>query len=133
MALQLNNFYPIHPRMLRAEFGRNWPSSSAEEDFQMSLMYIIFLLFRNYLSLENSLTLHLNKLESPLPRDALCQVWLKLTQWFWRNIFLYNFVNVFLLFRNYLPLEKSVALYLNKLKPPSSRAALCQVWLKLAQ
>ena len=24
---------------------------------------------------------HLNKLESPLPKDALCQLWLKLPQW----------------------------------------------------
>ena len=24
------------------------------------------------------------KLESPSPKDALCQVWLKLAQWFWR-------------------------------------------------
>ena len=29
--------------------------------------------------------LHLNKLESPSPKDALCQVWLKLAQWFWRR------------------------------------------------
>jgi hypothetical protein len=29
--------------------------------------------------------LHLNKLESPPPKDDLCQVWLKLTQWFWRR------------------------------------------------
>ena len=36
---------------------------------------------------ENLLVLHLNKLESPSPKDALCQVWLKLAQWFWRRIF----------------------------------------------
>ena len=29
--------------------------------------------------------LHLNKLESPSAKDALCQVWLKLAQWFWRR------------------------------------------------
>ena len=29
--------------------------------------------------------LRLNKLESPLPKDALCQVWLKFAQWFWRR------------------------------------------------
>ena len=28
---------------------------------------------------------HLNKLEFPSPEDALCQVWLKLAQWFWRR------------------------------------------------
>ena len=31
------------------------------------------------------LALLLNKLESPSPKDALCQVWLKLAQWFWRR------------------------------------------------
>ena len=87
--------------------------------------------------------LYLNKLESPLPKDALCQVWLKLVQWFrwwrflicqctfailqlspfwkravsfiWTNLvkwflrrrFFFNFVNVFLLFRNYLPWKRA--------------------------
>ena len=31
--------------------------------------------------------IHLNKLESPSPKDALCQVKLKLAQWFWRRRF----------------------------------------------
>ena len=38
-----------------------------------------------YLPLEKGGALQLNKLESPLPKDALCQVWLKLAQWFWRR------------------------------------------------
>ena len=33
-----------------------------------------------YLPLENGVILHLNKLGFPLPRDAMCQVWLKLPQ-----------------------------------------------------
>ena len=74
----------------------------------------------------------MKKLESPSPKDDLCQVWLKLAQWFWRRRF-YNFVNVFSLFRNYLPLEKSGALHLNKLEFSSPTHALCQVLLKLAQ
>ena len=45
----------------------------------------------------------------------MCQVWLKMVQWFWRRRFL-NFVNVFSPFRNYLPLEKGGALHLNKLE-----------------
>ena len=45
----------------------------------------LFSLFPNYLLLEKGGALHLNKLESPLPKDALCQVWLKLAQWFWRR------------------------------------------------
>ena len=48
--------------------------------------------------------------------DALCRVWLKLVQWFLRRRFL-NFVNVFSQFRNYLPLEKGVALYFPNLNP----------------
>ena len=91
----------------------------------------VFSLFCYYLPLEKGIALHLNKLESPSTKNALCQVCLKLTQWFWRRRFL-NFVNVFSLFRNYLPLEKGGAL-LKKLESPSPKDALCQVWLKLAQ
>ena len=40
---------------------------------------------------------YLNKLESPPPKNALCQVWFLLAQWFWRREFL-NFINVFSLF-----------------------------------
>ena len=71
--------------------------------------------------LEKGVALHLNKLESTLPKDALCQVWLKLAQWFWRGRFL-NFINVFSPLRNYLTLEKSRTLYLNTLKSPSRKA-----------
>ena len=41
----------------------------------------------------------------------------------------FNFVNLFSLFGNYLPLEKGGALHLNKLESPSPKDALCQVWL----
>ena len=92
----------------------------------------VFSLFRNYIPLEKGGVLHLNKLESPSPKDALCQVWLQLAQWFWRRRF-FNFVNVFSPFRNYLPSEKGGALHLNKLESPSPKDSLCQVWLKLAQ
>ena len=46
-------------------------------------------------------------LKSPSRKDALCQVWLKLAQWFWRRRFFKNFFKVFSLFRNYLPLGPS--------------------------
>ena len=45
----------------------------------------VFSLFHNYLSLEKGGALHLHKLESPLPKDTLCQVWLKLALRFWRR------------------------------------------------
>ena len=50
--------------------------------------------------------LHLNRLESPYPKIVLCQVWLKLVQWF--LIRFLNFVNVFSLFRYYFLLKKGV-------------------------
>ena len=92
----------------------------------------VFSLFRSYLPLEKGGALHLKKPKSPSLKYALCQVWLKLAQWFWRRRFL-NFVNVFLLFHDYLPLEMGGALHLNKLESPPPKDDLCQVWLKLAQ
>ena len=41
--------------------------------------------FFNYLSLVKGRVLHLNKLECPSPKNSLCQVWLKMDQWFWRR------------------------------------------------
>ena len=66
------------------------------------------------------MVLHLNKLESPTSQYPLCQFWLKLAQPFWRKGFL-NFVNVFLLFHNLLPLEKGLALQSNKLESSSPK------------
>ena len=40
------------------------------------------------------------------------------------NTIFFNFINVFSLFRNYLPLEKGVAIYLNKLELTSTKNAL---------
>ena len=42
-----------------------------------------------------------------------------------------NFVNVFSLFRKYLPLKNGVALHLNKNESPSPKNALCKVKLKV--
>ena len=80
---------------------------------------------------ENLLVLRLNKLEFPSSKDALCQVWLNLAQWFWRRFF--NFVNVFSLFHNYLSLEKGWDLHLNKVESLSPKDALCPVKWELAQ
>ena len=63
--------------------------------------------------------------------NALCQVWIKLAQWFWRRRLL-NSVNIFSIFCYYLPLEKGMVLHLNKLESTSPKDALYQVWLKLA-
>ena len=87
-----------------AEFGWNWPSGSGEEDFFYFVNAFIFSLFRNYLPLEKGGALYLNNLESPSPKDALCLVWLKLAQRFWRRRF-FNIINVFLLFQSLKEIE----------------------------
>jgi hypothetical protein len=47
--------------------------------------FSVFLLVCYYLPLERGNSLHLDKLKSPLLKDDLCQVCLKLAQWFWRR------------------------------------------------
>ena len=123
------NLIPLHPRMLCAKIGLNWPSGSGEEDFLISSMYFrYFVIISSWKRTRPFIWTNLN---SPSPKDALCQVWLKLIKWFWRRFL--NFVNVFFLYPFYLPLEKGRALYWNKLESPLPKDALCQVWLKLAQ
>ena len=92
----------------------------------------VFLLFPNYILFEKGVALHLNKHESPSPKDAMCQVWLKLAHWFWRRRFFFKLVNLFLLYPNYLPFGNDVPLLLNKLESLSLRDNFCHVWLKLA-
>jgi hypothetical protein len=75
-----NSFYP---RMIYAKFDWNWPAGSGEEDSKK--IFSVFLLFCDYLPLEKGNPLHLYNLESPPPKNDLCQVWLKLAQWFWRR------------------------------------------------
>ena len=77
-----------------------------------------------FLPLENRVALHLNNLESPLPKEALSLVLFKLAQWF------FKFRLCISLFGYYLLLEKSVALHKNKFESPSYNDALYQVWLK---
>ena len=55
------------------------------EKKNFKFLQYIFSLLCNYLPLENSMALYLNKLEFPSPKDALCQVRLKLVMWFWRR------------------------------------------------
>jgi hypothetical protein len=46
-------------------------------------IFSVFLLFPYYLPLEWGVALHMNKSESPLPKDNLCQLWLQLAKRFW--------------------------------------------------
>ena len=103
-----------HQRMHYAKFRLNWPSGSGE-DFFLNFVNV-FSLYSNYLPLRKGGALHLNKLEFSTPKDALCQVSLKLAQWFWRRRF-FNFVNVLSLFLNYLPWKRARPFILTNLNP----------------
>ena len=119
MAFHLSSLHPFCQGILFAKYGWNWPSGPKE-----------FSLFRNYLPLEKCMALHLNKLQSPLPKDALCQVWLKLAQWFWRK----RFFNSSMYFRNILiisPCKRAGPFIWTNLNPLHPR--MLGVWLELVQ
>ena len=84
-----------------------------------------FQYFVIFFPLIEGLVLYLNNLELSLPNDGLCQVWLKLAQWFWRRFL--NSIIVFLLICNYLPLERGITLHMNKHEIPWPKDILCQV------
>ena len=119
MALLLNKFPFINDAC--AKFGWNWSGGSWE-------VVNVFLLFCNYLPLKRAWDFIWTNL-NPLYTRMLCAKFGWNAQWFLRKRFL-NFVNIYSLFRNYLPLEKDVTLYLNKLESSSPKDALCQVWLE---
>ena len=100
------NLNPLHPRMLCAKFGWNWPSGSGE-DFNF---VNVLSLFCNYLPLEKGGALHLNKLEFPSPKDDLCQFRLIFRFWIWRFL---KFVNIFSLFSYYFPWKRTWPIHLN--------------------
>ena len=75
---------PLLPKILFANFGRNWLSGSGGGDFFKKFVNVISL-YCNYLPLEKGGALHLNNLNPRHLRDTLCQVWLKLAQWSWRR------------------------------------------------
>ena len=49
----------------------------------------VFLVFRYYFPFKKTMAIHLKKVESPLPKDALCQVWLKLAVVLEKKIFIF--------------------------------------------
>ena len=90
----------------------------------------VFSPFSNYLHLEKGVPLHFLKRKSPSPKETLCQVWLKLSYWFWRKRFL-KFVNVFLLCHKYSPLGKGgpfICSKLNLLHPRMFCAKFGWIW-----
>ena len=109
---KLNSFSP------KNEFGLVLKKTIFK--FSQCIFFNIILLFRYYLF----------KLESLSPNDALCQVWLKLTQWFWKK----KEILISMYFRYIISISpwKRGAFHLNKFES-SPKDTLCQFWLKLAQ
>jgi hypothetical protein len=70
--------------------------------------------------------LFFNKFESPSSKDDLCEVWLKLAQWFWGGRFL-NDPTPILKFCNYLSFEEDLTFYLNKFESPLPKDDLYHV------
>ena len=77
------NLNSLYPRIICTKFDWLWLAGSGKEDFLIK--FSAFSLLSYHLPLERDYPLHLNKLESPLPKDDLCQVWLKLVQRFRRR------------------------------------------------
>jgi hypothetical protein len=82
------NLNSLHPRIIWTISDWFWPAGN-EEDFFLN--FSVFLLFHYYLPLEKGHPLllkkkHLSPGGTPLtPKDDLCQVWLKSSQWFLRR------------------------------------------------
>ena len=96
MILICKTLSPFYQRMLYAKIGLNWPISSGKKN----LIYFvnIFSVFRDYLPLKKDMALPLNKLESSSPKDALCQVWLKLASLLWGKNFFFTSLPMYLHF-----------------------------------
>ena len=104
------NLNSLHPRVLFATFVWNWHGSPWEEDFKILWTCLVLL---NYLPLHK-----VEQTWTPFIQSEIGTVVME-------NIL--NFINVFSLFRYYLPLWNRVALHLNKLKEtPSPKDAFAK-------
>ena len=79
-----NKLQSPSPKDALCQIWLNWPSSSGGEDFKISSMYLCY--FVN-ISPWKRLGPSFEHTSIPFTQDALCQVWLKLAQWFWRKRF----------------------------------------------
>jgi hypothetical protein len=91
-------------------------------------MASLFLHFCNYLPFKQDLALCLKNFDTPLPKDDLYKVSLKLACWLEK--ILKNFQCISTISPS--PLEKGIALHMNKFESPLPKDDLCQLWLQLA-
>jgi hypothetical protein len=76
----LNSYYL---RVICTKFDGNWPAGFRKEKIFKIFKWIFTLLLLS--PLKEGVVLHLYNSKSPLPKDDLCQLWLKLTQRFRRT------------------------------------------------
>ena len=101
---------PIEQRMICAKFGWNWPSGSGEEDILILSMYFRFFVITSPWKMVGPFIWRkLNLLHPRMVEIGSVLIWRRFL----------NFVNVFSLFRNYIPLEKGggVASFEKNLNP----------------
>ena len=94
-------------------------------------VFNIILKFHYNLPLEADAALHLNKFDSPSPKEAVANVWLKLAQWFRKRRFL-NIFNVILQFPYHPPWKRAVFfiwINLNPFQPKMLCAIFDWNWL----
>ena len=77
ICLKLNTLHPSPKDAFEASLISIGPVILEKKIFKFSLFVFVFVL-------ERGLTLHLNKLASPLLEDALFQIWLKWRQFFFK-------------------------------------------------
>ena len=106
----LTNLNPPHPRMHCAKFGWNWLSGSGEEDFLISSMCFHYFVIISPWKRAGLFWTNLNPLHPRMHCAKFGWNWLSGSG----EEDFFNFVNVFSLFRNYLPLEKGRALFKKK-------------------
>ena len=105
--------HPPHGKAL----GPSFEQTLAQRFWRRFLIFVnVFSLFCYHLPLDEGSVHYLNKFESPLPKDAMCQVWLKFG-WNWSSGSREEDQCIFVisLFRYYLPSGKGVALHLKTL------------------
>ena len=72
------NLNPLHRRSFVPSLVDFWPCGSGVEDFWILSMYFCYFVIISPWKRAGALI-------CSSPKDALCQVWLKLAQWFWRR------------------------------------------------
>ena len=119
-----SNLNPLYPGWFVLSFVEIGLGTLGKNIFLNIFNWIIY--FCYYLPLEKGVALQMNKLEPPLPKDDLGQVWSKLALCYWRRKLL-NVCNRILHLCYYLHLEKGMALLLHKFESHLLKNDLCQV------